>query len=1111
MKPGGIIHWFVDNSVAANVLMILIIAAGLISLLTIRQEVFPEFSTDTITVSVVYPGATPAEIEESIATKIEEAIQGVDGIKRLSSRSNEGSGVVTVEVDDGAELRTVLDDVKTRVDAIDTFPEEAEKPIIQEVLIRNQVMNVAIVADTDERTLRELGDRVRDEISSLPGITQVDLVNVRSFEISVELSEPTLQRYGLSFDQVAQAIRRSSLDLPGGSIKTDGGEILLRGIGQAYTGDDFKRIVLLTRADGTRLLLGDVATVVDGFTNVDQYANFDGLPSSMVKVYRVGDEDAIRVADQVQRYVESAEGWLPKGVSLTIWDDSSDILRQRRDLLLKNGVSGLALVVLVLTLFLRLRLALWVSLGIPISFLGALALLPTLGVTINMISLFAFIVVLGIVVDDAIVVGENIYTHYQRHHDGVRAAVEGTREVAVPVTFGVLTTVAAFIPMLSIPGIIGKIFGVIPAVVIPVLLFSLAESKLILPAHLRHLKGRGGESGWSHRIVAMVVGALFLLLLDLFMTNVAGIHLPTIVYVAIPVLIAVLIVSRYQQQIGQALERFIQKRYRPLLGLTTRYRYVTVAGGVVTVMLTVALVAGGRVKIMLFPPVEADSVVARVDMPLGTPVDVTESAIAQLEGAADRLQGELEGETPEGTPPVFQHRLSSVGYQPSLAEGGGPVGGLDGNFNGAHLGEISIELSGSENRSISSTEVSRRWRELTGPIAGANKLSFDASLFNAGAPIDIQLSSPDVDELEQVADELKLELAEFAGVSEIADSYDVGKPELRVRIKPEGESLGLSQLELARQVRQSFYGEEAQRIQRGRDEIKVMVRYPEDERRSLGDFERMRVRLPDGTEVPLLRVADVERGRGFSTIRRVDRRRVINVTADVDVDIANANEILATVTADILPSILAAHPRVTWSLEGEQKEQRDSNRGMLRGFMLALIAIYAMMAIPFRSYIHPAVVITAVPFGLVGAVWGHILMGEPLSRLSFIGMIALLGVVVNDSLVMVDYVNRRRREGMPMYAAIMEAGPARFRAILLTSLTTFAGLLPMLLERSLQAQFLVPLAISLAFGVLFATVVTLFIVPSSYLVLEDVVALARRLNRMGRRRESGMVSAQETS
>lgn len=1044
----GAIRWFCDNSVAANILMVLVLLGGGLTLTSLRQEIFPEFSADLVTVAVPYPGATPAEIEESICVKIEEAIQAVDGVKEIRSASNEGSGVVTVEVDPGADVRRVLDDVKTLVDAISTFPEDAEKPIIQEVLLRKQVLSVAVFGDADELTLRRLGERVRDEISALDDITQVELVNVRPYEISIELSEETLRRYGLTFDEVANAVRRSSLDLPGGSIKTRAGEILLRTKGQAYTGEDFARLALRTAPDGTRLLLGDVARVVDGFAEVDRSAHFDGQPSTMVQVYRVGEEDALRVAEAVHRYVDRSTSWLPAGIGLTVWDDSSVYLRGRRDLLLRNGATGLALVFLVLTLFLRIRLALWVSLGIPVSFLGAIWLMPALGVTINLVTLFAFILVLGIVVDDAIVVGENVYTHFRRHGDGFRAAVEGTQEVAVPVIFGVLTTVAAFIPLLTVPGATGKIWKTIPLIVIPVLLFSVLESKFVLPAHLKHMKPEtrrdGDRPGW-------------------------------------------------QERFARGFENFVQRRYRPALDAALRWRYLTIFQGIALFVLTIGIVAGGWIKFSFMPPVEADRIRASLEMPLGTSFEETTRAAERLEKAALELRTELDGQVENHRPSVFRHVLTSIGSHPSAAERRGPASAPEGNFDGANLAEVSIELVGGEHRDISSNEISRRWRERCGTIPGVKGLSFESSLFHAGDAINIQLSSPDIEELEQVTASLQRELAEFEGVSSIGSSYDDGKQEIRLRITPEGETLGLDQVDLARQVRQAFYGEEAQRIQRGRDELKVMVRYPREHRLSLAALRNMRIRLSDGTEVPLTRVADLQWGRGFATINRVDRQRVINVTADVDQELANANEILGTVTAEVLPRLLRDHPGVRWSLQGEQKEQRESMGGLVRGFVLALFMIYALMAIPLRSYLHPSLILAgSIPLGLVGAVWGHLLMGMGLSILSVVGMVALTGVVVNDGLVLVDAINRRRREGEAMGIAVREAAVSRFRPILLTSLTTFAGLTPILLERSMQARFLIPLAISLAFGVVFATVVTLFILPSLYLVLEDLSALAQR-------------------
>ncbi len=1049
----GVVRWFAENSVAANVLMILVLSGGLTTVFTLRQEIFPEFSADAVVVTVPYPGATPSEVEESICIKIEEQVQGVDGIDEIRSSSDEGRGVVTIEVKPGEDLRRVLDDVKTRVDAIITFPEEAEKPVIGELVVRRQVLSVAISGPADEVSIKKLGERVRDELALIDGISQVDLVSARPYEITIALSESQMRRLGLSFDEVVQAVRSSSLDLPGGSIKTEGGEILVRSVGQAYVGRDFDRIAVRQETDGSRLGLSEVATVIDGFAETDQSSRFDHQSAVMVQVYRVGDEDAIDIASKVYDYIDQASTWLPEGIQMTVWNDMSVHLKGRRDLLLRNGMTGLVLVFLVLALFLRFRLALWVSLGIPVSFLGAIWLMPVLGVTINLITLFAFILVLGIVVDDAIVVGENIYTHYRRHGDAVRAAVEGTQEVATPVIFGVLTTVAAFVPLTMIPGNTGKIWKVIPLIVIPVLIFSLVESQLILPAHLKHMKSptqpsHRGLTQWWYRI---------------------------------------------QEAVARGLERFVAERYQPFLDLCLRWRYTAVAAGVATVLLTAGSVAGGFLKFTFMPEVESESITASLEMPLGTPVAATNAAIERLEKVAADLQRSLSEEA--GGQAVILHSYAAVGDQPSALESGGPMGTPEGNFKGSHLGEVTLELVPSADREVSAAEIARRWREGCGEIPGASALSFRSSLFRAGEAIDIQLASHDLDALAAVTTELEDRLAGYAGVQDIRDNYRQGKQEVQLHILPEGELLGLTQADLARQVRQAFYGAEAQRIQRGRDEVKVMVRYPQSRRRSLEDLRGLRIRLPGGIEAPLYRVARAELGRGFSTIHRVQRQRVINVTADVDDAVANATEVIASLTSKDLPEILARHPGVNWTIEGEQKEQRESMHGLIRGFAVILMVIYAMMAIPFRSYLHALVVMTAVPFGLVGAIWGHILMGMSLSVLSVVGMVALTGVVVNDSLVLVDYVNRRRREGVDMHEAVRRAGAARFRAILLTSVTTFAGLTPILLERSLQARFLIPLAVSLAFGVLFSTVVTLLLVPSGYLILEDLLDLPSRLRR----------------
>ncbi len=1044
------IAWFARNSVAANLLMIVILGGGLLTISRLKVEIFPELSSEVISVSVVYPGAAPEEVEEGVCMRIEQALQGLTGVERVTATASENVGSVNVELVPGTDLQELRDDVKARVDAIDTFPEETEKPIVTDVTIRRQVIIVSISGKTDEATLKHLGEQVRDEISTIPGITQAELANARPYEMSIAVSETALRRFGLTFDEVARAVRRSSLDLPGGSLKTEGGEILLRTKGQAYRGPDFEAVVLRTRPDGTHLTLGQVAAVVDGFEETDQSARFDEDPAVQVLVFRVGDQNALDIAEKVKAYVAEAEARMPEGIQLTTWADFSLVLRSRLDLLIRNGRAGFCLVFLILALFLRLRLAFWVALGIPISFLGAIWTMPSMEASINLISLFAFIVVLGIVVDDAIIVGENIYRHFQQGKDRLRAAIEGTQQVSVPVIFAVLTSVAAFSPLLTVPGNTGKIMKLIPVIVIAALAFSLIESLFILPAHLAHAKMNGKKRGsWP-------VGRAW---------------------------------NRLQDRFASRMRRFTDTVYRPALELALTWRYVTVASGISTLLLTVGIVGGGWIKFTFFPQVEADYVVSLLTMPRGTPAEATARALRELEKAALILEKEIEDKAGEE---VFRHMMTSIAEQPYRASQRANAGSAA-TFTGAHLGEVMIELTPSERREISSPEIARRWRELTGPIPDALELTVTASLFSAGAPIHIQLSGPDNRELQEVAKKLKTRLAEYPGVIEIADSFRPGKQEVKLSLTRTAEILGLTLSDLARQVRQAFYGEEAQRVQRGRHDVKVMVRYPAHERRSLGNLEEMRIRTPDGGEVPFSVAARAELGRGYASIRRADRQRIIAVTADVDENVANANEVLSSLTGSVLPNVLADHPRVRYTLEGEQREQREVLSGLLKSFMLALPMIYVLLAIPFKSYIQPLIIMAAIPFGLVGAVWGHIIMGMNLTILSMFGLVALTGVVVNDSLVMVDFINRSRSEGAALQVAIREAGAARFRPILLTSFTTFAGLTPILLEKSMQAQFLIPMAISLGFGVLLSTFITLGLVPVSYAILEDLRALVARI------------------
>ena len=1049
----GLIDWFARNGVVANLLMVVIVGAGLFAAVgipgvterAILTEVFPEISVDMISVSVQYRGAAPQEVEEGVCIKIEEAIQDLEGIKKIASTASEGSGSVAIEVETGYSTRNLLDDVKTRVDAIDTFPEEAEKPVIREITNRTQVINISVSGQADELTLKKLGERVRDDLLANPKITQVDLKNARPYEISIEVSEESLRRWNLTFDFVANAVRRASVDLPGGTVRTETGEILLRTKGQAYTGRQFEQLTLLTRPDGSRILLEDVARVVDGFEETDNIAYMDGEPAVLVQVFRVGDQSAITIVDEVYDYIAMAQPSMPEGIKLIPWQDQARILKGRMELLVNNAQTGLLLVFIVLTLFLRLRLAFWVTLGIPISFLGTLALMPAMGVSINMISLFSFILVLGIVVDDAIVVGESIFEEQEKSKEGLEASIRGAKLVGIPVIFGVLTSVAAFSPMLFVPGYMGKIWKVIPLVIIPTLLFSLVESQWVLPYHLSHYKQRPNRKvkrAWPIR------------LWDGFFNFFAD-----------------------------SLNFFIQRIYKPILVVALRWRYLTIAAAVATMFITLGLVGGGMVKFVYFPEVESDNVMADVTLPQETPAHVTAEVVRKIESSAMETLDEIERETGQK---IYSHVLTSVGEQPFKTQAQRNAGTRVAGANTANVGEINIELIPSEERTITASEIARRWREKTPPIADIVELTFTSDLIGGGKAIDIELAGADLEQLQEAAAATKAKLAAYPGVIDITDSFRGGKPEMKLQITSHAEAMGLTLQDLGRQVRQAFFGEEAQRIQRGRDDVRVMVRYPESDRRSLGDLENMRIRTPDGAEAPFSKVAHAELGRGFSSITRADRRRTINVTAEVDEAVVTANEVLADMEAGFLPELTAKYRNaVSYSLEGEQRSQMESMSALGKGYLAALFVIYVLMAIPFKSYVQPLIVMSAVPFGVVGAIWGHAFMDLQMSIMSMCGIVALTGVVVNDSLVLVNFINQHRYDGLKIQDAVVQAGAMRFRPILLTSLTTAAGVTPLMMERSVQAQFLIPMAVALAFGVLFATVITLALVPSIYVILED--------------------------
>ncbi|MEM7408724.1 MAG: efflux RND transporter permease subunit [Myxococcota bacterium] len=1036
-----VIAWFVHNPVAANLLMFVLLAGGMMALPLINQEEFPSIETDVVRVTVEYTGATPEEIERSICVRIEEEIEGVPNLKRVRSTSVEGVCAVTIEVVAGADVNDALAEVENRVDAIDTFPDEAEKPIVSKLVIRNTVIRAAIHGHTGERTLKLLGQQARDEIAGLPEVSQASLTHTRPYELSIEVSEETLRRHGITLDTIAAAVRRSSLDLPGGSVKTTDGEILLRTKGQAYQGEEFESIVVLTRNDGTSVRLGEIARVIDGFEDVDLSARFAGSPAAIVKVERIGDEDILDIAGAVKEWTVGFRERLPEGVEITLFNDASADLEVRLDALVGNARSGLFLVVAILALFLRFRLAMWVAAGVPISFLGAIMMFPSLDLSISTLTVMAFILVIGILVDDAIVIGESVYTREATAKNQTEAAILGTQEVYVPVIFGVMTTVAAFLPLVLAPGNMGRFFSVIGVTATICLFFSLIESQLILPCHLAHRRTES-SAGEPNRFVARWM--------------------------------------RFQGFMGNWLEQFAKERYGSALHRALEYRYVTAALALGLMIVTAALFSSGRMRYQFFPDVQGNDVFASLTLPQGTPLETARAAAKGLEDSAVEVAAGFESEYPDDPNPIV-HMVSSIGEK---LDRDGP-GSFAVRSGGSHIIEVGLQLTTTTLRSFDAVEFANRWRTRAGAFPDQVELVFTSNAFSAGDAIGIELRGGSVATRTQAAAELRGRLASYKGVVDIADSFRGGKQEVQLALFPEARPLGLTLQDLARQVRQSFYGEEAQRIQRGQDDIKVMIRYPENERQSLGSLEEMRIRTGDGVEVPFAAVADAQLDRGFATIQRTDGQRVVTVTADVDRGVTTPERVLASVLKE-MPSLLAGYPGVSYRLSGEQEENASALAGLLRGAVLALLLIYALLAIPLQSYSQPFVIMSVIPFGAVGAILGHLIMGWDLVFFSVLGIMALSGVVVNASLVLVHSVNRRRAEGLHTEDAVRSAGIARFRPIVLTCMTTFIGLVPLMFEAAPPAIPLIPMAISLGYGVLMSAVVTLFLVPAGYLILEDL-------------------------
>lgn len=1041
-QQSSLVAWFATNSVAANIIMVFLLVGGFMAARNMVTETFPSLDPRTITIATPYPGATPYDVEESITRRVEEAVIGIQGVKRVTSRATEGAGVVTVEMEDFADKSQVLDDVETAVDGLVDFPpEEAEETSVVKTKRTSSMMSLAVFGDIEESTLHYWAEKIESELLNLPEVSLISIAGGRNYEISIEVSEQTLRHYGLTLDDISRRVAEFSIDVPGGTLRTEGGDILIRVQDKRYTGAEFENITIRSGKDGARLRLGDIATIRDHFADVQILNHYNGKPALFVEVLRSDTQDTLEMEGAIKAYLTTVD--LPEGLDIQIWRNSTDVLRARISLMVRNGILGYVLVFLSLLLFLDLKLAFWTSLGIPISFMGGLLVVSFTGITMNMITLFALIIVIGIVVDDAIVIGESIYHEQEINPANRNAVLDGVHRVKAPVTIGVLTSIAAFAPLIFSTGAMAQIMLPIPLVVIGILAISLVEAFYILPAHLASTKR------WSAGLLAAL---------------------------------------RDYTQAGLA--RFIDRRLIPALKLSLQYRYAAIAIACATIIITTGIFQGGIVRFVFFPQIDSDHITVNFKMPTGTPFETTYEYAAQILAAGEQMAQDADAQI-GGDSSIVEAISFTVGSQGATTTG---PAASNNSTNATNLAQIRMELVPGDQRPFSSGELERKWRKNTPLIPGVESLTFRSSLVNTGDDINIELSHRDETVLDKAANDFKQTLARIDGVSDVEDSFETGKREYVFELTPAGLAAGLAPLDIGRQLRFAYYGAEVHRVQRGRSELKVMVRYPEDQRRSLSDLYQTRIRLKDGSEMDLRTAAVIREQRGYSRIERVDGLRIVSVSANVEEALTTPDDVISTMRQDALPELLARYPGLAYSFEGASRNQRDDMASLQRNLMIAVMVMFVMLASQLRSYVQPLIILSAIPFGFVGSVMGHLLMGFDISFISIFGMIALSGVVVNDSVVLVDYYNQLRKEQeLDVKAALVAAVERRFRPILLTTMTTSLGLLPMLTETSLQAKFLIPMAVSIAFGILYASIVIVFLVPALILVAEDCRVFIRKV------------------
>jgi len=1013
----GPIAFMARTPIAANLLMIILIGGGVWTMFNIQKEVFPQYQLDVVQVSVTYPGAAPAEVEQGILRPVEEAVRGVQGIKEVASTAEEGRGEISIELVAGTDRMKAFQDIDQAVNRIRTFPDDIEEPEVQLESNQREVMTIGLYGEADIWTLRKLAESTRDQLLSTDGITQVEIGNVPDYVTHVEIPRARLREYGMTLGEVAQLLAASSDDVPAGAVETSDGEILLRMQERKQWAEEFGNIELIPSDIGANVTLADIATITDGFEETGFHGKFNRQPTVDLQIYRIGDQSPLDIAEKATGVLETAASSFPPGVTYRIDSNTADDYRQRLSLLTENGVLAVIIVLFILALFLDLRLAFWVMMGMSISFIGAILFLPLAGLSVNMISMFGFLVALGIVVDDAIVVGENVYALREEGMGAVEAAIQGAREMAKPVTFAILTNIIAFIPLLFIPGTTGKYWWPLPAVVIVVLAVSLLEALFILPAHLAHSSGSARYT-LTKRI------------------------------------------EDGQQAFARRFKHFVNTHYRSFLDACLKARYITLTGSVGLLLVVAGYGYSDHMGMVLMPEVAADEIEAGASLPVGTTVDQAARVAEDITDATYRMFEEND-----------LHRVAD---------------GIKTNVRGQNFIDVEIVMKPPTERDMSAQEVIELWRDEIGDIQGLDQITFEAERGPGGyrQDISVDLSHSDIDVLENASETFLARAESFAATRDVNDNYNRGKAQFDFTLLPEGRRLGFTSTMVGEQIRNAFFGALAKRQLRGTNEIEVRVKLPREQRKDIYHLEDFVLQTPAGTEVPLLDVVQIQEGEAFTSINRRDGRRVVTVSMDADPPSA-VGRVIEALRADVLPELRSQFPGMTWSFEGSQADMRESTQALWGGFALAMLVIYALLAIAFNSYTQPLIVMGAIPFGLVGAVIGHILLGYDLSLVSLMGVIALSGVVLNDSLIMIDYANRQRRD-RSVFEAVKEAGVRRFRPIILTTLTTFGGLSPIILERSSQAYQLIPMAISLGFGIVFATSIILIIVPCLYLVLEDL-------------------------